>query len=200
MTKQEFLMQLRKSLAGLPQNDIEERVNFYSEMIEDRIEEGLSETDAVSAVGTPGEIAAQIVADIPLVKIARERINPQRQLKAWEIILLILGSPIWLSLVIAVIAVVFSVYVSLWSVIVSLWAVFVTFVGGAVGGIASGIVFIYLDKTPTGIVVIASALILAGLCIFTYFGCKAATKGVLILTKKIALWIKGCFIKSGEES
>ena len=49
MNKQEFLSQLRKGLAGLPQNDIEERLAFYGEMIDDRIEEGLSEEEAVSA-------------------------------------------------------------------------------------------------------------------------------------------------------
>ena len=39
MTKQEFLAELRRGLSGLPQNDIEERLNFYSEMIDDRMEE-----------------------------------------------------------------------------------------------------------------------------------------------------------------
>ncbi len=43
MNKQAFLTQLRKGLSGLPQEDIEERLAFYSEMIDDRIEEGLSE-------------------------------------------------------------------------------------------------------------------------------------------------------------
>ena len=55
MTKREFLAQLRKGLSGLPQDDIEERLTFYGEMIEDRKEEGLSEEEAVSAVGSaPG--------------------------------------------------------------------------------------------------------------------------------------------------
>ena len=42
MTKNEFLEQLRRGLSGLPMEDIDERLNFYSEMIDDRIEEGLS--------------------------------------------------------------------------------------------------------------------------------------------------------------
>ena len=37
MDQQEFLNSLRKELSGLPQEDIEERLTFYSEMIEDRI-------------------------------------------------------------------------------------------------------------------------------------------------------------------
>ena len=37
MSKQEFLVQLRKGLSGFPQDDIEEHVTFYSEMIDDMI-------------------------------------------------------------------------------------------------------------------------------------------------------------------
>ncbi len=33
MNKQEFLTDLRKALSGLPQDDIEERIAFYGEMI-----------------------------------------------------------------------------------------------------------------------------------------------------------------------
>ena len=46
MSKQEFLEQLRRGLPGLPREDIEERLKFYSEMLEDRMEEGLSEEEA----------------------------------------------------------------------------------------------------------------------------------------------------------
>ena len=45
ITKQEFLLQLREKLSGLPQADIDERVAFYGEMIDDRVEEGLTEEE-----------------------------------------------------------------------------------------------------------------------------------------------------------
>ena len=51
MTKWEFIAALGARLSGLPKNDIDERLNFYGEMIDDRIEEGLGEADAVSEVG-----------------------------------------------------------------------------------------------------------------------------------------------------
>ena len=112
MTKIQFLMSLHNKLSGLPQNEIEERLNFYSEMIEDRIEEGIPEAEAVAQIGTVDEIAEQIVADIPLTKIAKGKIKPKRRIKAWEIVLLILGAPLWLSVLIAIFAVIFSFYVS----------------------------------------------------------------------------------------
>lgn len=94
MNKQEFLTQLRKGLSGLPQNDIEERLMFYSEMIEDQMEDGVSEEEAISTIGSVDEIVAQVVAETPLVKIAKERIKSKRRLRAGEIVLLVLGSPI----------------------------------------------------------------------------------------------------------
>ena len=198
MTKQEFLMELRTGLSGLPQKDIEERLTFYSEMIEDRIEDGLSEEQAVIAVGTAKEIVAQTVAEIPLAKIAKERIKSNRRFKAWEIVLLALGSPIWLSLGIALVAVILSVYVSLWSVIISLWAAFVSLVASSFGGVMAGILFSIKDNLLTGIAVCGASIVCLGFSIFMFYGCKAASKGILILTKKIAILIKNCFIKKEE--
>ena len=198
MNKQEFLFQLRKGLSGLPQEDIEGRLSFYSEMIEDRMEEGLSEEEAVFAAGSVSNIVAQTVADIPLAKIAKERIKTKRHLKAWEIVLLALGSPIWLSLCIAAFAVILSLYVSLWSVVISLWSVFVSLAVSSLGTIIAGVIFVCCGNALSGIAVISIGIVCAGLCIFMFFGCKAATKGILILTKKIAVWIKNCFIKKEE--
>jgi uncharacterized membrane protein len=198
MNKQEFLAKLRNALAGLPEKDIEERLSFYSEMIDDRMEEGLSEQEALSAVGSVEEITSQIIGETPLTTIAKGRVKGNRRLKTWEIILLVLGSPIWLSLGIAAIAVIFSLYISLWSVIVSLWAVFASVVASAFGVAAGGVALLCVGKTIPAMAMIASGLVCAGLSIFTYFGCKAATKGILALTKKIGSGIQNFFLKKGE--
>jgi len=198
MNKKEFLEKLSSRLSGLPQNDIEERLAFYSEMIDDRTEEGLSEEEAVFAAGSVEEIAAQIIADTPLSKITKEKIRSKRHLKGWEIVLLVLGSPIWLSLGIAAIAVILSLYISLWAVIISLWSVFGALTACSFSGIASGIVFICNGNGLTGAAMIGAGLICAGLSVFMFYGCKTATKGILILTKKLVLWTKSCFIKKEE--
>lgn len=197
MRKEEFLAQLRKGLAGLPQADIEERLTFYSEMIADQMEEGIPEEEAVAAAGPVDEIVAQAVADTPLTKLAKERMKPKRQLAAWEILLLVIGAPIWFSLGIAVLSVVISLYVSLWSVVISLWAVFVSLAACAVG-FSVGCILIIGRNIPSAIAVLAAGLVCAGVSIFACYGCTAATKGTLFLTKKIALGFKNCFIRKGE--
>ncbi len=194
MTKLEFILSLNDRLSGLPKAEIQERLNFYSEMIEDRTEEGLSEEDAVEAVGNVDEIAEQILAENPTLK----KQKPRRKFKVWEIVLLTLGSPIWLSLLIASFAVVFSLYVSLWSVIVSLWAVFGAFVGCAFGGVLAGIGFAFSVNTFSGIALIGAGLVCAGLSILFFFGCKFVTKGTVLLTRKIAGWVKTRFVKKED--
>lgn len=196
MSKQDFLTALRRGLSDLPQEDVEERLAFYSEMIDDRMEEGLSEEDAVSAVGAVDEIASQIVADSSPARSAKEK--PQRRLTAWGIVLLILGSPIWLPLGVAAVAVVLSLYAVLWSVIVSLWTVFAALVGCALGGVAGGVGFACGGQTLSGAATVGAGLVCAGLSIFLFFGCKAATDGVLTLTKAFAVRLKSGFVKKEE--
>ena len=198
MNKQEFLAQLRKGLSGLPKDDIEERLTFYSEMVDDRMEDGIPEDTAVREIGTVDELVSQIIADIPLGKLVKEKVTPKRRLKAWEIVLLVLGSPIWLPLLIAVFAVIISLYVVLWSVIIVLWAVFASIAVGGLAGIAAGAFYAIGGNGLTGIAVIGAGIVCAGLSVFVFFGCKAATKGILKLTKKLAMWIKNCFIKKEE--
>ena len=198
MSKQEFLAQLRKGLSGLPQNDIEERLTFYSEMIDDRMDEGFSEEKAISAVGTVDEIVTQVVAETPLAKIAKKRIKSKRRLSAGEIVLLALGSPIWLSLGIAAFAIILSLYASLWSVVISLWVMFGSLIGCALGGVVAGVGFVFGSHSLTGIAMLAAGIVCAGFSIFMFYGCKAATKGILLLTKKFAVWIKNCFINKEE--
>lgn len=194
MTKLKFLLELNDRLSGLPKSEVEERLSFYNEAIEDRMEEGLSEEEAVAAIGSVDEIAGQIIADIPLIKVAKEKIRPKRKLRAWEIVLLAVGSPIWLSLLIVAFAVVISIYAVIWSVIVAFWSIFGAFVGVSVGGIAGGILFITLGKIGAGLAMIGAGLVFAGLSIFAFFGCLAATRGAVWLTKKIILGIKLCFV------
>ena len=195
MNKQEFMARLKARLSGLPRQEVEERLDFYTEMIDDRMEEGMAEEAAVSEIGSVEEIAAQVIADIPFAKIAKERIKPKKRLGVWEIVLLVLGSPVWLSLLVAACAVLLSLYVSVWSVIVSVWAVFASLVACVPGGVAAGVLFMLRGNGLAGMAMIGAGVFCAGLAIFLFFGCKAATKGTILLAKKIALGIKIAFVK-----
>ena len=194
MNKHEFLAQLRNGLSGLPRKDIEERLTFYSEMIDDRMEEGYSEEESVEAVGTVDEIVEQIIADTPFMRIAKERIKPKRELEKWEIALIVISFPIWFSLAIVAVAVVLSIYVLLLELFLLLWIVFATLVALSVASVVTGSVVLFSEPL-TGVAVYGIASASAGLSILMFFGCKVATRYILKLSKGLAVWVKNLFIK-----
>ncbi len=199
MTKHEFLAALRKELHGLPQNDIDERLSFYSEMIDDKIEEGLSEEEAVSGLGTVFDIVVQIMEDTPLTKLVKEKVRPKRSLKAWEILLLILGSPLWFSLLIAGFSVFIAFYAVIVSLIVAVWAIEVAMATCAIAMLFAFVLFLSQGHIPAALAILSTSLVCAGLAILAFFGCCAATKGVVFLTKKVCFGIKSMFVGKENE-
>lgn len=195
MHKQEFLSQLQKRLSRLPQDEILERMTFYSEMIDDRMEDGLSEQEAVASVGSLDQIVAQIVAEIPYGETAAKKAETKRRRSAVEIVLLVLGAPIWASLLISLFAVVLSVYLSLWSVVISLWAVFGALAGGSLAGLLAGAVLcLFRGAGIPGMALCGAGLVLAGLSILMFCACRALTGGYARLSGKLLAWIwNRCF-------
>ena len=195
MLKQEFLDRLKEALAGLPEEDIAERLSFYGEMIDDRMEDGLTEEEAVAGIGPVDEIADGIVGDTPIMKIVRERVKPKHRMRAWEKALLVLGSPVWLPLLIAAFACLFSVYVVLWAVILCLWAAEVSLIACAAAGVLGGVIAVFRGKLLYALALIGAGLVCAGLAVIAFRGCLAASRGAVILTKKIGSWIKRLFLR-----
>lgn len=176
MTKSDFLLSLKDGLSGLPERDIVERLTFYSEMIDDRMDDGISEVAAVAEIGPVEDIVAQILEDYPD--------KPKRKLRAWELTVIILGFPLWFPLLISAFAVVLSVYAVLWSVLISVWAVEISLWASTFGCcVGAVVVMIAHGNFVSGIVIFGVAFICAGLSIFLYYGCMILTKGIIFLTK-----------------
>ena len=169
MTKLEFLLALQEQLSALPGNEVKEQLAFYDEMIDDRMEDGLTQEEAVAAVGSAEEIAMQLLSGRPTKK--------KRKWTAWEITLLILGAPVWVSVLIAAFAVVFSV-------IAALWSVFAALAAGGIGCVVSGIGIMIAGKVISSIAIFSVGAVCCGLSIFTFYGAKLSTEAVTALVKK----------------
>ena len=195
MYKEAFLEELKNGLIGLPEEDIAERLAFYSEMIDDRMEEGLTEEEAVEQTGPISEIVSQTIADTPLHKLVKANIKTKRPLSSGEIALLVLGSPLWISLIIVAIVLVIALYIVLWALIIALWAIEAAFMISALACISSAVYLFTQGEPMYALMAIGAGLFLAGLSIFLFFGCLAASKGAVRLAKKIALGIKSLFIR-----
>ena len=203
MTKRLFLKALGFRLSDLPEADVLERLNFYSEIIDDRVEDGITENEAIASIGTPDEIAAQIKAELlphskyssdtqsdktvassHILAAAEKKYKLTGGQKATQIFLIALGSPIWLSIVASVLAVIISAVASIWAIIISLWACSVALGGGVIFGIGSS------HFTPEcgfsiRLIWIGTALFSAGLAILLFFVAKHTTKLAVVLTVKL---------------
>ncbi len=198
MNKPEFLTELRNALSGLPQEDIEERIAFYGEIIDDRMEEGLGEEYAVAAAGPLEEIRAQIVSETPLQKLVKEKVKPERRLRAWEKALIVLGFPVWLPLIAAFFALIISLYVCVFAVIVSLWAVEAALCLCALAGAAAAVIFFIRGFTIQAAAALGAGIFLAGFSLLFFAVCKWVTAGLLYLTKRIVFTIKSKLVNRGE--
>ena len=211
MTKQEFLDRLQAGLLELTESDARERVTFYSEAIDDRIEEGLSEEEAVAQIGEVEEIVAAILSEIPqkAIRVAepvtsqpkkepqkeqKEKKEQSKGLKPWQIVMLIVGAPLWIPLMIAAFAVILALLVVLWSVAVSAWAVFGSLAGSALGMLVASVAFITSGELVGSAGLVGCGLICAGLSIFAFHGSLALTKGCAWLTKMVCKGICKLFV------
>lgn len=207
MNKQEFILRLKSMLSDFPEKEIKERIDFYSEMIDDRIEDGQTEEEAIKDIGTVEEIAKQIIDEIPLFKIIKHKLknkskdktkstNPKKR-SWWEITLIAVGSPIWLSLLISFFAIIFSLYVSIWAIIISLFAVDLSLLLSSLG-IIIGVIYIFTESASIGLLIISCAILCVGLSILFFYICKYTAKLGIFITKKITRLIKSIFISKEQ--
>lgn len=204
MNKQEFLTAIREKLPQLPPRDLERSLEFYAEAIDDRMEDGLTEEQAVEAVGPAEEAAAQILAEVQ--PPASPAVRSSRRLRVWEIVLLVLGAPLWMMLLmaaamvlLAAAAVVLTCYLLLWTGVVTLYAADLVLAAGAVSGLAGFGVYLAAGKPGPALVFLGLALVCGGLTVPVFFGCNQAAKGVLWLGNQGVCRIKSLSTRKGKK-
>ena len=185
MKRNDFLNQLRARLWAMPEADKQRSVDYYSEMIDDRMEDGLSEEEAVAAIGDLDEIVEQILHETPRppATVHNGQKQQKRGLEPWMIVLLVLGAPLWIPLVVSAVSVVFSIYVSLWSVVISLYAVFIALAASAAGCVVGS--FFMIGRFAEVMVAWGVAALCAGLSILFLLLANLAAKGLVKLTKLV---------------
>lgn len=199
MDKKEFLSALEARLAGLPEADRQASLDFYAEMLDDLTEGGMTEQEAVDSLGSVDAIAEEILMDIPLPKLIKAKMKPKRRMRAWEIVLLAVGSPVWFPILIALFAVALSLYITLWAVVLSLYAADLAFAVSAPAGIVAAILLFVQGEAAGGLLFLGAGLVLAGLTVLWLLLCNLTAKGTWQLGKLTLRGIKACFVrKKGE--
>ena len=168
-------------------------------MIEDHIDDGATEEEAVSSIGSVDEVVKTIMAEIPLSKLVKNKAKTrQKSMPVWAIVLLVLGFPVWFPILLSLIIVVFSFYITLWSIIIAFYAVDLALAFSAIACVIAAVGGFVTGRLALGLFAIGSCLVFAGLSILMFFGIWYLVKGVVFITGKMLLGIKSLFI--GKES
>jgi uncharacterized membrane protein len=197
MNKDQFLLALYDALHGLPIEEVERSIAYYREMIDERVEDGMSEEEAVASLGSVEDIAEQVASDIPITTLVREKVTGGRKMPAWEIVLLVIGFPLWFSLGIAALSVLFAVYITIWSLVLVLFVLPVAFVAAAVASVAA-IFFTIGSGLAQVLLMVGGALVCAGLAAAFALLAKGAAQGVARASKGIWLWVRSLFVRKEE--
>lgn len=198
MRKQEFLAELEKSLGKLPAHEVRITLDFYSEAIDDRIEGGATEEEAVAALGDIPEIAAQAAADIPPIPRAVAKMKTSS--RTVNIVLAVALSPIWVPLALAFLACVACIYLSIWLVIIALWlCVALLLLCAPIGAICMSWCM-SIGIPLAGLWLLGTGLVGTGLGFFALIGMRAVSGGLVQITASFARGVKSLFIRKGRVS
>ncbi len=198
MNKQEYLSAIRMRIPKMPTEDMERFIAYYSEMIDDRVEDGMTEEEAVASMDAPDEAVDQILADTPLTKIVKQKMKPTHRLRAWEIVLLVLGSPVWIPLLLAAGILVLSMVVVVFSLLLTFYAVVVTVAVAGIAGTLAVIPFLMISNIPAAVFMLGCGFAGVGLTILFVVAVKPVTIGFWNLCKAAVSGIKRKFVRGGS--
>ena len=183
MDKQTFLQELDYRLRHMPEEDKLDAIEYYSEYIDDL--NLPPDSDICIHLGSPKEVARQIIADTTEKKIdEQQEKNTTRGFGSilWLVILGIFASPIALPLAIAAIVLIFAGVVTIGSIIFAF----------GVSGFAcviSGILITIVSLTAAGLaqkfIVLGCGLFVIGLGIMFLLGTAALARALVSLISSI---------------
>ena len=202
MSREEYLSELREKLSQNNIQGVDAMTEFYDEAISDRIEDGMSEEDAVASMEDTDSIVKSALLDKPITTLMADRVK-ERHKEASEsghgtlfVVLTVVCFPIWFPILIAFFAIIFSLYVALWAVVVSIYAVELSFAICSVAALLGSFTFI-MGQIPfaTALALLGLACFFAGLTILLWKPIVAITKGMIKLIKAVFRSIKGIFVR-----
>ena len=197
MNKIEFIDVLAKRLSGFPEKERKQTIDYYYEIISDKIDEGMSEEEAIASLGTIDDIVNLTLSEISLPKLIKEKFKPKRKLKNWELILIGCTSIIWVPVLISLVASFIAIYVSLWSVVISLGASAIATAASSLVCLL-GIVDLFTGSIGSGLVLIGFSMFFAGLTIILTILTIQLAKVMVVICKKLFIKTKSLFIKRGD--
>ena len=202
MSRTEYLSQLKERLIQEEIPNADQMIEYYAEMIDDRMEDGMTEEEAVSSMESIESIVSQAKIDRPITSLMTARVkeshdNAKKKGKGglW-MVLAILGFPVWFPLLTAFSVVVLALYIVLWAVVVALFAVEFSFGIAAIACIVGGFgLLLGLIPFATALAAWGCAMVLIGLFILLWKPVCKLAEGLIALIRISFRKIKGVFIR-----
>ncbi len=179
MNKVEFLKELELYLLKMNDSEKNKFITYYDEMISDYIENGMIEDEAVKKIGTPVKIAEEILDDYNSVKLNL----PSTESKILNIIITIIGFPLWGSVLLSVILLVLSVYILFWCVPIITGAGCVGFFASAIIGIV-GTPLVMSQSISIGVIQLGTSVASVGITVLLGIVTIDLSKRFMNITRK----------------
>lgn len=199
MKREEYLDRIRALLQNLPPEDLERSLAFYAESIADRMEDGMSEEEAVASLESPEEAANAILLEQPLPTLVKVRVKERRQLSTLEILLLVLGFPLWLPLLLTALVLVFTFILLTWVLVLVPASVCLALGASAIAVLFAGVLSLTKIALPAILAAPGAALILAGLAILAGFIVVGTVRLALIVTRALVRGLKSLLIRKEDK-
>lgn len=200
MNKAEFLTLLSNRLSQLPPQEAEKSISYFSEIIDDRVEDGMTEEEAVESLEEIDKIVEQIMYDTPLPMLMKSKMKRDKKLATWQLVLIIAGFPIWFPLLMTACALVFTIYLVIWILIICLFAVVFTLGLSGLAALVTSPVTL-LTNTPAFLAQSGIGLFAMGACLLLFYPTVLLSKKLVRLTVWVSKKIKSIFIaKEGAVS
>lgn len=197
MNKQLFLNELSAALHTLPREERYRTLSYYDELIDDRMEDGQTEEEAVASLGDPEKVAREILGEEePPVSTGTGR-------KVWLIVLLVLGFPLWGSLLLAAVLLLVSVYILLFVPAFVLGVLSLSFLAGAIVGVV-GTPFLVLDVglltggLGAGLFQVGTSVAMLGLAVLCALGFYFTGGATLRAGKTLWRWLRRSVTRKGR--
>lgn len=184
MNKWEYLDRLTELLACLPPDHRIESVSFYAEMIDDRMEDGMTEEEAVAALDPPGVAAEAILDELPAVPRVVAKTRRKSRALLWTAV--IVGSPIWLSLAAAFLVTAVAIYACIWLLAACIWLLAIGLVLGAPIGVFLFAVGIMVGNVPFSVAELGAGLFSGAIGVLCLRGAYVASKQLARLSR---VWV-----------
>ncbi len=114
MTKDGFLRALESRLTDLEPGSRAQQLEYYGEMLSDMMEDGMDEAAAVESLGDIDAIAGEIREQMPVNRLVRAAVRPKKGWTPLSVVLTVIGSPVWLPVVLVLLALALVIYILVW--------------------------------------------------------------------------------------